>query len=975
MDDLLGRLEFFLDSSKTPDQQTVNEATAFIMEVRSKPDGILILLTLFARTGNLAARHAAAVNIMSLVNQVWPSLSPEIQDQARALLLQALQLPNLRREEISVLASACSLIFESMITAGTFWNELIKLICTYFQQRNFAFTVLLLSRIFPAMPASLIAESYAGFRNMAYAGLSDESLEVCIDATSVFFRIASVTKDVEILKPVITFLYPECERSLELDKKEFELIWAAVAKLLRFDGIPMENVMSFFTIAMGFITGKDVEIDKKLLMLDAFLPTVSVVEPSVLEVFLQCSIAMAIDVANQEEILPEEYLAMPEKMLTTRPQKEITPVIQGKIEQLLSGGGNVGQVVVGIMLLSLLLGNGQGCLKRSVEFVKGALLTGLKSSNDLVLLASLAAVKMAAEAEMAELTVDMLRETMNLVVSVNEDVRNKAYDALMTLCEACDSDVDGLFDAIWSFQTKNMITPDDLENYILLVAHVTRLSNDINDEKLDKLVHFIGTIFSSDQDLVIKSAALQLVSTLLTKRESLISELLPAVTPVLNESLTFSNDGVVCQALAFIQNLVMSFGSSVGEIVAPYCEGIGQLIKDYEMGTRVFMSALQAASILVRSFPEPGLIQTLIAACTSLVQVSDIYSRINGCETVASIAKIFASPEHIKVGMELFNAMGVILEEEDDVDVLNAALEGMTKLLKKCRLLAPAEFDERSLNLIRSIFGGSIKYLNGSVQLLFDAPPAFIEYLMDFVAVYVRNGQGVSDICKFVVEWIPNASESVLGSLTAVISDAISFNKANVDPQLVGATIEVINSVAASVTDVDTRQNIVVLLYSMLKAEAIDLAAANNIVPLLNQWWNEGKSEVVGQRVFLSNIAVFYLDLYVRGGAVDNGILLQSILSFPPADLKESQQMSQLMLMLMSKNPCPELCRAFALAMGDFLTEPKAVSDKRKVKEDTKSQLVTIFNTVASDETLRGAILERIGDNQQKVQALGAFFV
>ena len=976
MDGLLGQLELFLDSSKLPDQQKIDQATAFIMEVRAKPDGLLLLLTVLLRTQNPSARHAAAVNALSLVRQAWPSLAAEVQDEGRNLLLQCLQLDGLRREEISVLADSCALIFESMIARGVFWNELVKLICVSFQQQKFAFTVLVLSRVFPAMPESLVAESYAGFRNMAYVGLNDESLDVCIDAVSVFFRIAKVTKDVDILKPVVTFLYPECERCLEMNRKDFEMIWATVAQLLRFDGVPMENVMSFFTVAMAFITGKECSIDQKLMMLDAFLPVVPIVEPSVIEVFLSCSIAMAVDVVNQQDMLPEEYMAMPEKMLTTRPQKEISPVVQAKVQQLLESGGNPGQVTVGILLLAQLLRNGQGCLRGSLDFVKTALMTGLKSDNAHVLLASLMAVKAVSEAEIAELTVDLLKEVMNLVVSANDEVRNSAYDALMTLCETCDTEVDGLFDAIWSFQTKDMVRPADLENYILLVAHVVRLSNDINDDKLAKLVGFIRTVFTSGDELSTKTTGLQLVSTLLAKRETLVPELVPAVTPVLNEALQFSDQGVVCQALAFIQNLVFSFGSSVADVVKPYIAGVAHFITDTVAGTGVFISAIKAASAIVKSLGDAGLLQTTIAACTSLIQTSEIESRITGCESVALISKVLAAGQHLNLAMELFGAICSIVETEDDVDAINAAFEALTKLLKKCRPLSASGFDERSIALLRSILQGEIKYLKGSVQLLFDSPPEFVEYLMEFMAVYARHGQAVNDICKFVVEWLPNASEAVLASLTGVLTDAIEYNTSNVNPAIVGAVVTFVGSIAEKISDPGAKQNIVVLLYVMLRTGAIDIATANKLVPLLNQWWNQGVSEPVGQKSLLSNIAVFYLDIHIRGGEVDGAVLQQAILAFPPADLKESQRMSELMITLMSRDQAPDVRRAFAISVGDFLTEPKAVSDKRKVKEETRNQLVGIFKTaVGGDETLRGAVMEKIGDNQQRVQTLTSLFV
>jgi hypothetical protein len=160
-------LEAALHQSLVPDQSSLDESTLFISSIKSQPDGALPFLALIQQTEIPPIRMTAIVNLYSLIKSNWPNIPSNIQITVREQILQILELPNLDSLELSVLADCSVLLFGSLVAAGSFWNEMLRLIGQSFIARKIPFTITLLSRIIFVIPDNIISQSYAAFRNMA----------------------------------------------------------------------------------------------------------------------------------------------------------------------------------------------------------------------------------------------------------------------------------------------------------------------------------------------------------------------------------------------------------------------------------------------------------------------------------------------------------------------------------------------------------------------------------------------------------------------------------------------------------------------------------------------------------------------------------------------------------------------------------------------------------------------------------------
>jgi hypothetical protein len=100
--------------------------------------------------------------------------------------LRVLEVIDFEPIELSILAD-CSVVFSgALIAAGEFWNEMIRMIGQSFVNGKVSVPITLLSRIIPVVPDHIIAQSYAGFRNMTYSGLNSESLSIWFEAARSF---------------------------------------------------------------------------------------------------------------------------------------------------------------------------------------------------------------------------------------------------------------------------------------------------------------------------------------------------------------------------------------------------------------------------------------------------------------------------------------------------------------------------------------------------------------------------------------------------------------------------------------------------------------------------------------------------------------------------------------------------------------------------------------------------------------------
>jgi hypothetical protein len=185
----------------------------------------------------------------------------------------------------------------------------------------------------------------------------------------------------------------------------------------------------------------------------------------------------------------------------------------------------------------------------------------------------------------------------------------------MTVCEMCDCEIEGLFESIWSLHSSGFVQGSDFGHYILLLAHIIDLSKDLGDDFVEIVNPFLDFIFG--QDCIEKYSGLSLVSSIVKKRPSLLGDILPRVSGILGESLSFANDDVQCQGLGFVENIAKHFGSASLPFVSGSFDFVVQMIEEGTPGTRVYCTSLRTGSIIIKFCEDDTLLHAIEGACMS----------------------------------------------------------------------------------------------------------------------------------------------------------------------------------------------------------------------------------------------------------------------------------------------------------------------------------------------------------------------
>jgi hypothetical protein len=350
-----------------------------------------------------------------------------------------------------------------------------------------------------------------------------------------------------------------------------------------------------------------------------------------------------------------------------------------------------------------------------------------------------------------------------------------------------------------------------------------------------------------------------------------------------------------------------------------------------------------------------------IAACENLFAIQSFGAKISVCTNLALIAK------RLPVDEGLFGLLVQVVEEETEMDLLTITLELLAKVLREHQ-----EYAEFSQELIVKVLDGQIKYLQANA--LDEASPEFVEYLMTFVAVFVRFGPpNLEQILQFVLEWLHNASHIIQSSLLTVLISATIY--CNVPHDVITQSVEILQASAGDVEDVDLRQQICFYFGAAIEKIGFDFLAP--WLPVLAKWWSDGKGIVTGQRC-QSNIALLILKVAAKLRTVPDQLVLECLAAFPPANITDNNTnvMAVLIMQLLGEQRSPEFVAAAGMAVAKILVEPKPQLQKRKVSEEVFGALEQFFKgIVGGNSHFRDAVTAAFAANQEKQALIAQYFV
>lgn len=958
---------------KDPSQEIIKQNSAIIQAVQNEPEGILLFLEVIHNTQNQKIRKSAIGNLFHLVKEHWNDIPPPIQAQAQQSILAIIQ-GELEYDEMNTMSAIVAHIF----VAVHGWNDILKLICAAYASQNHQFTMVYLKEIFPILPSNLVKELKNTFYNMAFLAIQSEDSRTIINSIKIFIIFYMRLKDITILGPVFQVLPELLSKSEEFDSQTFGEVWQFVRNILSIHETDPSMIPLFFENAMKYLQNESFPIEKRRLILSEFEPVVSIIPFELLQGMLTLSFSLAYAFISTENQLPDDYMEIIDSSLMHR-KEEVTEFIKGKVVEYLQNSSSLPDLILGLFVLKSLLQYDEDEMYNETTTIVSSVQAALETQVPPLQITALKVIDVLNEFfnVLSGTSIHLMKLVMPLLISPDEDIRPFAANAFLTLCDLCDTEIDGLFEQLWQFHEQNLVPPDSIKDYIAVIAKVLDMSKTIPDTVQASVITFSDTIlFSGQFDYQEQSVGLNLMSALFKKSPSLLPTLIPKLVPLLNSLFECNDDELALhQALIFLANLASSFGPSVLEFEAHYFETIANIISERST-LRYYLTAMEAAAKIIKFCNDNTLVEPMTREILFLLQdeSDDVTTVREVCTYISMMAKSFATVD-IKIVKTIFSSLIYAATENDDHELISRCFEALSKMYKRLRSLDVPYFDEHTNQLIQNIFTGQIKILNGSADNLFTLPSDLASYFLEFVEVYLRNSPSNSnDIFAILLKWIEKADEPTIVLLIGLVTE--NAKRTDINPNILVEIIKYLSTAADKFTFVQLYHNISYFLNTFLLKFNDQVPLAMHFVPFLNKWWSEGREKQVGYQDCLGNIAVLYLRLFTMGGEIPIETVNDSISLFPPTDKTEIEPMALLILQIFASPPqVPQLYLTTCTTLAKFLTEPPTSQSMKKISQESLGNLRLLFTSIVdANEQLKNEILALFVNNREKQEIISQYF-
>lgn len=978
-----------LANSNSTDEEIRSQSEQCILSVKNDSDGILLFLQIILTTDQSLVRKAAIVNLLTITSKRWIEISKETQDQALQLIIQIVKM-KLSHEELSMMADCCSDIFKVM----GFWNELVNIICFAYTEKNHHFTMLFISKIFPVMSSQATEHVAKAFQTMALSGIQSSDRETRLNAAKIFIQIGSKINDASVVEPAFEFLIQELLNSKNLQNiVEFSAIWLYVRNILSIKSIDESAITAFFEVAKQLISDDSIDSERRQLIISEFEPAIAAIPTEMLADLISGSLSFTYDYIVTEEELPDKPTDLLDKSLLVR-SYEITEFVKKQFEEYFNNSQNESSekkepnLIIALYILRSLLKNSTDSMINEIDVVKLILQQSLSSENILVQSAALQIIDILdiqfTESAISSISVPLMQQVAKLLFSPTAYIRSQSSNAFLTLCDMCDTEVDDLFNSIWSLQKNGNVPNECLSDYLLILGKAISLSKNIPDSDQEEVLKFIEEIIFSEENenddlLTEKATSLNALSPLFSKNITLMPTVLPKIEPVVSKILLCDDDNAVCQALSFLTNLSKTFHEELSEFLTNYNELLVKIIKQRQDESRSYLSSMNTAASMIKYCNDLALVQPMIDEINYifLFNSNDTTTLTEACNYITMMSKKLVDYDKETV-QKMFKFLIQIVKDKDYDELLYNSFAALTKLYKRCHQTDTGFYDQSAEDLINSTFNGQIKLLNGSTENLFHLQYEMASYILDFADVYLRVNPNAKEIFDFLIEWLKNANEDVASCILGTISESLKAN--DIDTEILSPIIEYLTLTVETASAVRLLNNIAYFLSIFLLKYKDQFSEVANFLPFLNKWWDEGKEKKYGYQTCLSNIAVLYLRLFVCGAKVPFETINKAISAFPPADITETENMSLLILDIFQTHQdngefIQSIIKTTAFAIADLLTQPPTSPNMIKISQQSLENIQQLFKAILSDnEDIKNQLFQFYQNNAEQQKIISQYF-
>ncbi|KAH0792496.1 STE family protein kinase [Histomonas meleagridis] len=739
---------------------------------------------------------------------------------------------------------------------------------------NQQFTLYVISECIYDIPDEFFQSNFQAILTLANTFLNDPQIRFLENLSKIYIRLESFAPDASVFQPICAFLVQLLPQVESLNDEQLAAYWYLFDDFVAESLLPLE----VFPQALEIIS----KSERGIIAIKLFTSVIYTLPNELFQVLLNTAISVIIGVVSREKSLPTESL---EFIYDAIIQRNIIQEIVPLFNTLISAG-NEDHTIVAIGLLYPILSS-QGTLKESESSLYINTLINAIQSNNYHLLETALYVLSKLNDRSSSITQDiipLIKVILPHLTSNDDSICYLAYNAIITLCQASDTDLISLFPIVWSLHTNNAIKETQINSYITLISSIISSTENLDDEIVDSILVWLDELYNENNPITIHASALNIITELIIKDETLVDSFLPQIIQTLNQGLNSENDDVIQDCLMFLQTFSKAFKEKSVPIIQQFLHSLENLLHCHH--NRPMSQTMMVTSFYTGYSKDITLLMPLCEIIDSFLNDFDSQEKQDdGCLAITYLSRVLStSPYSIK----FFQTIIGIIRRITEIELLETAFRSLKALYKRCHQFNPQIFMEESMKFLNDLFGGNITFLNGVPPYQVPKFSYLIDSLMEFISSIFISGQtNIEPICEYLLQWLQVANEEEMFSIIGSLCDAVEY--CNIDSRITINICQFIIKFSNIIKNIDLQQNIAYFMSLILKKYPQELELAKQILPFMIQWFENGKSKETGTQELLANIASFFLEFACLDNSFDENLLIEAIKKFPPFDLGESE--------------------------------------------------------------------------------------
>ena len=930
-----------INMSLSNDESAIRSSTSALLSIIEDPGSIGQFLELYINEPNPSMQFKYLVYIEKIISKHWKIYSNE---QKAALFSQFATMIN--NSNVSDINRSFAQIYNKMIHI----TEDRTIFDFAISSQNQEFVFFFIAMTIDELPDHIINANIEKILNLAFWGINQPNLTHFAGAAVILTQMFQYVSDQSVFQPVCQLVVNMLPQENSLSQDVAVHFWMLLTELMEHKLLPLQLMDQALMVLS--------QSNHAYESIHWFSSLVPMLEENAILNLVNLNVNVLAKKLQEDSTLPEDF----DEIISAVIKKCGSSTIKGLIESLLKN--NEYHQCIGIYFITPLLRSTTLSTPEECDFVFNCLQTAIKSQSPMFNEASLRVMRDFCDSptELVSHFPDLIEITLPFIFSNEESICHLAYNALTSVLDECDELEDSLLTNVWN--QRNSIIPDMKTSYNSLISTIIQHIESPDDDVIDSILEWLEGIYTQETDITIRSSALLIISSLISKEESYADSLMPECQKTVAEAFSSNNPESISNAFVFLKTVSRDFGSRSVPIISPFVPSLISAINDksYEL------EAVVTASIYSGYSKEKGMLDILCQhLLTYLEEDNELNTQISGCSALKVLALALDDSPY---ALKLYNEVLILITKMTEIDLINEGFEAAKALYKRCRQTNLQQFLELSFMCIDKLLTGDFAYIEGDNPFTTEKMDPILQNEMAYIGTFFKSSPPNADnICLRLVEWIKVTSEKNIFSLIGALTDAIEFCQINESVPI--ALCSFIATYASSIRDADLQQNVSFFLGLICRRFPQQIPLVQQVMPIVLNWWKRALSKKSGFQEVLSNIASLFLSYANHDSSFSEKLLIEAYQQFPPVDLLETETMCLESISLFSKRQFSnEVIMAAAYGFSKLFTEGASNIEKRKIKPEVLKQSENLFRTLMQNSEVNNSVIKRYSSKKSKQQQL-----